>query len=148
MRDFYELDRIDLEVETSIDPDLQSEVMHLFQQLEEEKHLPALGLREDRLLLHGDPSKVLYSLLLFERTAEGNVLRIHADNLDQPFDLNTGMKLELGSTAKLRTLAHYLELVASLYEALSPLPAEFLKEQSQRHADPITHWAFQILALE
>ena len=32
-----------------------------------------------------------------------NYLRVQADNLDQPFDINQGAKLDLGSTAKLRT---------------------------------------------
>jgi hypothetical protein len=35
-----------------------------------------------------------------------------------PFDVNEGMKLELGSTAKLRTLAHYLDVMAQLYDEL------------------------------
>ncbi|MBI4480638.1 MAG: transglycosylase domain-containing protein, partial [Acidobacteria bacterium] len=146
VRDFYELDRLDLEVETTIDPALQSEVMQLFRTLEQEENLEALGLRQDRLLLHGDASKVLYSLMLFEKTPAGNELRVHADNLDQPFDLNNGMKLELGSSAKLRTLAHYLELVASLHEELVPLSPEALEEASRRATDPITRSAIRTLA--
>ena len=63
----------------------------------------------------GDPNKVIYSLLLFESAPQGNLLRVHTDSLEQPLDVNEGMKLELGSTAKLRTLTHYLELVAELY---------------------------------
>src|SRR6185295_1838810 len=49
------------------------------------------GLRAEHLLLTGDPSRVVYSLLLFERAPAGNVLRVQADNLDQPFDINSGM---------------------------------------------------------
>jgi cell division protein FtsI/penicillin-binding protein 2 len=45
------------------------------------------------------------------------------------------MKMELGSTAKLRTLAHYLELVASLYSDRRDLTA----------TDPITQWAAETL---
>ena len=44
-----------------------------------------------------------------------NHLRVQADNLDQPFDINQGAKLDLGSTAKLRTLITYLEIVAELH---------------------------------
>ena len=39
---------------------------------------------------------------LYERGAGVNYLRVQADNLDQPFDMNRGAKLDLGSTAKLR----------------------------------------------
>ena len=53
---------------------------------------------------------MVYSLLLFERTPSTNLLRVQADNLDRPFDINSGMKLDLGSTAKLRTLAHSVGL--------------------------------------
>ncbi|HWP84207.1 MAG TPA: transglycosylase domain-containing protein [Terriglobia bacterium] len=148
VRTFYELDHLDLEVETEIDPSLQREVIQLFWQLEQEETLSRLGVRQDRLLLQGDPVKVLYSLLLFERTPQGNALRVQADNLDQPFDLNSGMKLELGSSAKLRTLAHYLELAASLYEVMSPLRPEVLQRDALRAADPITRWALQTLASE
>ena len=42
--------------------------------------------------------------MLYERGAERNYLRIHADSLNSPFDINSGAKLILGSTAKSRTL--------------------------------------------
>jgi cell division protein FtsI/penicillin-binding protein 2 len=66
--------------------------------------------------------------------------------LDQPFDLNEGMKLELGSTAKLRTLAHYLELVAELYQEFYGLDAAALKNKIQTAHDPITRWAAETIA--
>ena len=36
--------------------------------------------------------------------SDRNYVRIHADSLNKPFDINSGAKLQLGSTAKLRTL--------------------------------------------
>jgi cell division protein FtsI/penicillin-binding protein 2 len=51
------------------------------------------------------------------------------------------MKAELGSTAKLRTLAHYLELVASLYDEFGGLDsAELARWALSNSADPITRW--------
>jgi hypothetical protein len=35
-------------------------------------------------------------------------VRVQTDSTDQPFDINEGSKLELGSTAKLRVLTTYL----------------------------------------
>ena len=46
-------------------------------------------------------------------------MRVQTDNSTQPFDTNEGAKLELGSTAKLRTLTTYLEIIASLHEQYS-----------------------------
>jgi len=44
-----------------------------------------------------------WSVVLYERGADRNYLRVHADSLNEPFDINSGAKLQLGSTAKLRT---------------------------------------------
>jgi hypothetical protein len=107
--------------------------------------IDAQGLRQRHLLQHGDPSKITFSFTLFERTHAGNVLRVQADTLDQPFDLNNGMKLELGSTAKLRTLAHYLELVASLYHEFSRLEKSALSHLRESALDPITRWVVEIM---
>ena len=78
--------------------------------------------------------------MLFERTPQGNVLRVQADNLDGPLDINDGVKLDLGSTAKLRTLAHYLEVVGILYDESRPLSADELALRTQTDVDPITRW--------
>jgi beta-lactamase class A len=43
-------------------------------------------------------------------------VRVQTDTSDQALDINEGSKLELGSTAKLRVLTTYLEIVAELHE--------------------------------
>ena len=75
------------------------------------------------------------------------MLRVQADNLDQPFDINSGMKLDLGSTAKLRTLAHYLEVMESLHAELAPLDPEALIGAPPRPATaiPSPRWAAETL---
>ena len=83
--------------------------------------LPALarareaGFLAKNLLERGDPSKLIYSFSLYERGPGENHLLVQADSSDQPLDMNEGVKLDLGSTAKLRTLATYLEIVAELH---------------------------------
>jgi membrane peptidoglycan carboxypeptidase len=144
----YELDRLHLEVDSPIDPQLQSEVEQLFSNLTDPAFVKARGLNQERLLRGADPTNVIYSLMLFERTPRGNLLRVHADNLDRPFDINDGVKLDLGSTAKLRTLAHYLEVVALLHDELSGLDAAELAERSKADPDPITRWALDTLRKE
>lgn len=129
--DLYTLNRFDLQVNTTVKAGMQEAIQELFANLRDERYLRQGGFKQDRLLLYGDPKNVIYSMILFESTPSGNLLRVQADNLARPLDVNTGIKMELGSTAKLRTLAHYLELVALLY-------AE--KDRGPRYTDPLTAW--------
>ena len=137
----YDLDRLDVEVGSTIDVPLQSAVRRLLTDLRDPEFIAHHALTRKHLLAQGNPADVTYTVLLYEATPEANLLRVHADSLDQPFDLNTGMKMGLGSTAKLRTLAHYLEVLAQLHAELtthedrSPLVAR----------DPITAWSRQVI---
>lgn len=144
---FYELDRLHLAVDASIDHALQAAVIETFDRLADPEFVKQHDLRQKYLLRGSDPSQVLYSFLLFERTPDGNLVRVQADNLDQPFDINGGMKMELGSTAKLRSLAHYLELVALLHGEMAGLD-ERARAQRTAPVDPITQWAAQTLRRE
>jgi membrane peptidoglycan carboxypeptidase len=139
VRDLYSLDRLHLEAESTIDSDLQAKVTRLFHSMTDPEFVRAHGLNQEQLLLGADSRKVMYSLLLFEQTPRGNLLRVQADNLNGPFDLSTGMKLELGSTAKLRTLAHYLEVIAVLHRELAQDDSP-LTQRAINARDPITQW--------
>ncbi len=141
----YTLDRLHLEVHSTLDLGLQEAATQLFDRLRERGFLAKHGLIGERLLGSGDPRDVVYSLLLLERTPLGNVVRVHTDTLSQPFDLNDAMKMELGSTAKLRTLAHYLELMTELYREFSPLEANTLAQHAHAAGDPLTRWAAETL---
>jgi membrane peptidoglycan carboxypeptidase len=71
-------------------------------------------------------------------------LLVQADTLDQPLVVNDGVMLDLGSTAKLRTLATYLEIVASLHDRLAGRSADELRAlvaspQVHEH-DALTRW--------
>lgn len=140
-KDFYELDRLHLNVESTLDVKLQNATTALFDSLADADYVAAHGLMGPHLLESGDPSAVRYTLLLYESTPDGNLLRVHADNLERPLDLNRGVKLELGSTAKLRTLAHYLEVMASLHQGMSDLPEDVLQERMATAQDKLTMWA-------
>jgi len=134
LHSLYDLDRLDLQVKSTLDGALQKEIAQLFNKLRAPEFLRTQGLLQDRLLSLGDPDEVIYSLLLYERTPQGNLLRVQTDSLEQPLDINEGIKLELGSTAKLRTLAHYLELVAELYYNRAGMGSD------SGPRDPITSW--------
>ncbi|HKO23084.1 MAG TPA: transglycosylase domain-containing protein, partial [Candidatus Eisenbacteria bacterium] len=146
VKDTYELDRLDLTVETTVNEPLQGEVTQILRQLADSSYVRAHGLKGEHLLPQGDPKRVLYSVLLCERTPGGNAIRLYADNLDRPFDIIEGMKMELGSTAKLRTLIHYLELVSRLHDEWSSLDPSQLTAQAASARDPITQWVAATMA--
>jgi membrane peptidoglycan carboxypeptidase len=147
LNDLYQLDRLDLRVETSLDLPTQQRVTELLRRLSDPETAGEMGLYGHRLLdvgASGDP--LIYSLTLYERAAGVSYLRVQADNLDQPFDFNDGAKLDLGSTAKLRTLITYLEIVADLHGRFAGTEPAELKVVAADAADPLTVWAAGYLA--
>lgn len=121
---FYDLDRIDMTATSTLDLPVQRAVTKLLRDLSRPDHAKAAGLYGHRLLSpRDDLAPIVYSFTLLERSRHGNAVRIQTDNYDQPFDINEGVKLELGSTAKLRTLVTYLDVIRELhqrYAGLSP----------------------------
>lgn len=137
----YELDRLDLTAKTTLDTDIQKTVTRALQRLNNPEGAREAGAVGFRLLDAGDDfSPLIYSLMLFERGATGNLLRIQTDNFDQPLDINEGIRLDLGSTAKLRTLVHYLELVTEVYRLYSERPATELDRIELHPRDYISKW--------
>ena len=130
VRSLYELDRLDLGVRITIDSEVQRGVTEFLRGLADPERIEELGLTGARLLRANDPARVVYSFTLYEATAAGNRLRVNADNLDQPLDINAGAKLDLGSSAKLRTLVSWLELIAAEYQKKRALgTAELLRTE-------------------
>ena len=140
----YDLDRWDLTVSTTLDAEAQGAVTRALLRLAEPAGAREAGIAP--LLGGGDPSGVLYSFTLYETSAGANAVRIQVDSHDQPLDLNDGAKLELGSTAKLRTLITYLELVAELYDRYAALPRAELVELSAEAPDRLTRFVLDFLA--
>jgi membrane peptidoglycan carboxypeptidase len=142
---FYELDRLHLDVESTIHPELQHNVVALLQKLHDPKFVESAGLSGERLLAKGDPAKVIYGMMLFEKTPKGNQLRVVTDTLNAPFDINTGMKMQLGSTAKLRTLINYLTVVEGIHSQCAGMGAREFKKGLGTLRDPITRWAIETI---
>lgn len=145
LRGVYDLDRLDLTVTTTFDASAQREVSRVLQELKEPAVARAAGLYGDRLLGRGDPTQVIYSFTLYERSGDRNVLRVQTDNFDKPLNINEGVKLELGSTAKLRTLVTYLEIVAALHAEHGTDSAEALQAIDVAASDRLTRWALEWL---
>ena len=145
LSDLYELDRLDLTVGTTFDGRAQEEVSRFLTRLHDRDFVVSEGLHGARLLSHGDPEKVQYAVTIYERTPEGNLLRVDADNFEGPFNLNRGTKLDLGSTAKLRTLVHYLEVMEELYETYSPLSVDELWATTVHPEHGLARWTVDFL---
>lgn len=141
----YELDRLDLTVKTTLNKDLQQQVTSILRQLGTPEYARAAGLYGERMLGAADPGRVIYSLNIHELTPEGAKLRIQADNFDQPFDINQGSKLDLGSTAKLRTLVSYLEIIEKLHQRYVDTPVDELRKIESDPVDFLTRWAIDYL---
>lgn len=142
----YALDRYDLTAHSTLDGPAQAAVTGFLARLREDAYLKCLGLKADRLLQKGDPTEVRYSFTLYETAPEGNLLRVQADNVDQPLDINVGTKLDLGSSAKFRTMVTYLEVIAELHRRLEGQPPEALRKLASEGPEVLTRWAAGYLA--
>ncbi len=137
----YELDRLDLTVKTTLDYGTQQAVTQALRQLSDPDKARAAGILGFRMLNENiDLAPIVYSLMLFERGEKGNLLRIQTDNYDQPLDINEGIRLDLGSTAKLRTMVHYLELVTEVYQQYKGQPTQALSRVELHPRDYISAW--------
>ncbi|MCO8170665.1 penicillin-binding protein [Pseudomonas sp. 21LCFQ02] len=144
-RPFYDLDRLDLSATTTLQGELQDKVTQYLRQLADPAFAASLGLIGERLLSPASTAQVRYSFTLFERSADGFRVRIQTDSTDQPFDINEGSKLELGSTAKLRVLTTYLEIIAELHQRYAGMSAPELRKVPVEAPDLLTRWAVDYL---
>ena len=143
----YELDRLDLVAHTTLDAQTQKNTAAFLRKMDKRDFLASIGLYGFRLLdPDNDPAKIKWSVMLYEKSASENRIRVQADNIDQPFDMNEGMKLDLGSTAKLRTLVTYLEIVGELHRRYAGLAADDLHALADDAPDALTLWATTWLA--
>lgn len=141
----YDLDRLDLRANTTLQHELQESVTAYLQKLADPDYAAQLGLIGERLLTPTSTRSVRYSFTLFERTPSGNQVRVQTDNTDQPFDINEGSKLELGSTAKLRVLASYLETVAQIHRDYGGMSVAELRKVEVEPLDFILRWGIDHL---
>ncbi|MDR3425454.1 MAG: transglycosylase domain-containing protein [Alphaproteobacteria bacterium] len=147
IKNLYELDRIDLSAHTTLDGEAERKLVDFLRQMDDKDFLQAEGLYGFRLLKpENDLSKIKWSVVLYERAAGSDKIRLQADTIDGPFDMNDGMKLDLGSTAKLRTLVTYLEIISELHRRYAGLDADDLQDMTEDAPDALTKWAIAWLA--
>ncbi|EIF34629.1 Transglycosylase [Burkholderia sp. Ch1-1] len=144
---FYELDRLDLRAKGTLNNAVQQAVSERLAAAATRDGAKAAGLVGFEMLrASDDPSKIAYSFTLFERRDGANLVRVQTDSVNQPFDINSGARLNLGSTAKLRTVVTYLQIVSNLHKRYAPLSTTELKAVNPDPNDQLTRWALDYLA--
>ncbi len=141
----YDLDRMDLRAESTLDIAWHEAATDLLRSMQDPVFNAANGLTAGRLLDTGDPSKVLYAVTLMERVGDVNVIRVQTDNYDGPLSLGASSRLELGSTAKLRTLVTYLEIIDEFYNQYGELSADSLGALTVAPRDRLATWTVEAL---
>ena len=139
----YNVDRLDLSVVSTLDATAQQAVTAALRKLSDAEHAKEAGLTGKGMLGNGDPAQVVYSFTLMERGEHVNYLRVQTDNYDQPLDINEGAKLDLGSTAKLRTLVTYLDIVDQLHKRFAPLDKIGLMGVEIDPKDRMSEWGLE-----
>ena len=143
----YDLDRVDVSASATLHAPTQRAVAAFLRRLSDPVVVEAAGLYGHYLLeSDNDLTKPIYSFTLYENTDDGALLRVQADNLDQPFDINKGAKLDMGSSAKLRTLITYLQLVTELHEKYAAMNRAELLKVKVADKDLLMQWVLQYLA--
>ncbi|MES2261291.1 MAG: transglycosylase domain-containing protein [Pseudomonadota bacterium] len=136
----YNLDRLDLSVASTLDAQAQRAVTKVLRELRDPEAAKAAGLTGKGMLGNGDPANVVYSFTLLEKGENTNFLRLQTDNFDQPLDINEGAKLDLGSTAKLRTLVTYMDIVEQLHKRYKDMAPEALRKTVVAPQDKLSQW--------
>ncbi|HEY3599870.1 MAG TPA: transglycosylase domain-containing protein, partial [Paraburkholderia sp.] len=143
----YDLDRFDLSARATLDNDAQQAVSDRLADAATRDGARAAGLYgKDMLRTQDDPSKIAYSFTLYERHGGANLMRVQTDSVNQPFDINQGARLNLGSTAKLRTIVTYFQIMEELHARYASLSAAQLRDVKPDRSDGLTRWAVDYLA--
>jgi len=142
----YDLDRLDVTVTSTLDTATQQAVTEALQKLSQPEYARAAGLYGEHLLSgKEDLSRIIYSFTLYEHHLQGNLLRVNTDNYSQPLDINDGIRLDLGSTAKLRTLVHYLALISEVYQRYAGQSPQELRALTLDRRDHLSLWVVERL---
>jgi membrane peptidoglycan carboxypeptidase len=143
----YDLDRLDISASATLHAPTQRAVSAFLRRLSDPVVVEAAGLYGHYLLeADNDLTKPIYSFTLYENTEDGAMMRVQADNLNQPFDINKGAKLDMGSSAKLRTLITYLQLVTELHDKYADLSRAELLKLKVAEKDLLMQWVVHYLA--
>ncbi|CAD6545858.1 transglycosylase domain-containing protein [Paraburkholderia sabiae] len=138
----YDLDRLDLRVTSTMNNKVQQDISDRLAAATTKEGAQAAGLYGFNMLQpKDDPSKIAFSFTLFEKRDGANLLRVQTDSVNRPFDINSGARLNLGSTAKLRTIITYLQIMSELHARYGQMSVDELRAVKPEREDALTRWA-------
>jgi membrane peptidoglycan carboxypeptidase len=138
----YDLDRLDVRVTSTMNNKVQQAISDRLAAATTKDGAQAAGLYGFNMLQpKDDPSKIALSFTLFEKRDGANLLRVQTDSVNRPFDINSGARLNLGSTAKLRTIITYLQIMQDLHARYGQMSVEELRAVKPEREDALTRWA-------
>jgi membrane peptidoglycan carboxypeptidase len=146
MSSIYDLNRTDAHVVTTLNAQVTDRVARYLDKLSDHEFLEQEDLTGFRRVNPDLANDVTYSFTLYEKTDVGNVLRVQADTFDGEFNLNENSKLELGSTAKLRTLVTYLDIIEKLHLKYTSYSPSLLQEEHENVHDSFSRWIIDHLS--
>lgn len=136
------LDQWDVRAQSTLDMTAQKEIQEvLSQKMYDPEFLKKEGFMGTRLIEKSDPKGIIYSFTLHEKLKGRNVMRVQVDTSDKRLNINESSRLDLGSTAKLRTLITYLQIMSDLYTKISPMSRQEMLDIKLNQGDSLTHWA-------
>ncbi|MBN3756377.1 glycosyl transferase family 51 [Paraburkholderia sp. Tr-20389] len=138
----YDLDRLDVRVTSTMNNKVQQAISDRLAAATTKDGAQAAGLYGFNMLQpKDDPSKIAFSFTLFEKRDGANLLRVQTDSVNRPFDINSGARLNLGSTAKLRTIITYLQIMSELHAHYGQMSVDELRAVKPEREDALTRWA-------
>jgi membrane peptidoglycan carboxypeptidase len=147
VNNLYDLDRLDLSVTSTLNDEVQQAVSERLAAVATKDGARAAGLYgKDMLRPQDDPSKIAFSFTLYEMRDGANLARVQTDSVNQPLDINQGARLNLGSTAKLRTIVTYLQIIAELHGRYAAMSTDELRNVKPDRMDALSRWAVDYLA--
>ncbi|MFN3827676.1 MAG: transglycosylase domain-containing protein [Micavibrio sp.] len=141
----YCLDRLDATAKSTINKQASDDVFKFIDGLHDPEKAKEAGIIGYQLLKEEGLEDITYSVTLYEAGKDANYLRVQTDTYQGALNLNEGSKLQLGSTAKLRTLVSYLEAISFLHDKYSALPVDELAKLKEQKRDNLTNWAIEYL---
>lgn len=112
----YVFDWLDLIVSSMFDVLLQCDILIELCKLCDFVYVRVVGFVDDMMLECGDLCGVMYSFMFYECVLGGNCVLVQVDMFDKLFDINEGVKLDLGLIVKLCMLVMYFQIVVELYK--------------------------------
>lgn len=147
LKSLHDFDRMDIAAESTIDKRATQIVNKALYDLGNPYTDIGRLVIGERMAKFDTAHNIQYSFTLYQNVGEANHLLVQTDNFGGEFNLNEDSMLELGSTAKLRTLITYLEYSLESYRSLSSLSREVLPILSERQGeeDGITQFVLEYL---